>query len=67
MLAQSSRQTRDQSAQRVVMSLSDKSSFVERLDEMQVPLTENQLKRFTERKNAIDLCLKDIDLQVNNN
>ena len=62
MLAQSSRQTRDQSAQRVVMSLSDKSSFVERLDEMQVPLTENQLKRFTERKNAIDLCLKDIDL-----
>ena len=62
MLAQSSRQTRDQSTQRVVMSLSDKSSFVERLDEMQVPLTENQLKRFTERRNAIDLCLKDIDL-----
>ena len=67
MLARSTMIDQQRQRQKVVQSLEDKDCYLERLQEMKVPLTPNQIAKYTARKEAIDAYLEDIGLQVNNN
>ena len=50
-----------------MQSLQDRDDWAEKVREMNVPLTEKQIKMYNDRRAYLNSYLNDIQLQVNNN